>query len=148
MRPAARRALLTGGLALGWLAAGFGCDTATDARRAVLCRRALPALAPNGTTARLLRVGPGSGPGSVRVDYRLADADGALLKGEGARVRFLSCAFGPGTEMTALTTERGPVSGASLYLLRRYFLETPEAEAADPGKSSDPAKTPEGAAKR
>ncbi|WP_342148537.1 hypothetical protein [Methylorubrum sp. SB2] len=142
MSPAARRALLALGLALGWLAAGFGCDTATDARRAALCRRALPALVPEGTTARLLRVGPGAGPRSVRVDYRLADAGGALLKGEEARVRFLGCAFGPGTEMTGLTTERGPVNGASLYLLRRYFLETPDAEAADPGKSSD------GAAKR
>jgi hypothetical protein len=142
LSPAARRALLALGLALGWLAAGFGCDTATDAHRAALCRRALPALAPEGTTARLLRVGPGSGPRSVRVDYRLADADGVLLKGEEARLRFLACAFGPGTEMTALTTERGPVNGASLYLLRRYFLETPDAEAADPGKSSD------GAAKR
>jgi len=142
LRPAARRATLAGSLALGWLAAGFGCDTATDRHREALCRRALPALAPEGTTARLLRVGPGSGPGSVRVDYRLAGTDGALLKGEEGRVRFLSCAFGPGTEMTALTTERGPVNGASLYLLRRYFLDTPEAEAADPGK------VPEGAAKR
>lgn len=95
-----------------------------------------------------MRVGPGSGRGSVRVDYRLAGADGALLKGEEARVRFLACAFGPGTELTALTTERGPVNGASLYLLRHYYLETPEAEAADPAKSPDPAKAPEGAAKR
>lgn len=139
---AVRRALLVGGLALGWLVAGFGCDTATDRHREALCRRALPALAPEGTSARLLRVGPGSGPGSVRVDYRLAGADGALLKGEEGRVRFLACAFGPGTEMTALATERGPVNGASLYLLRRYYLETPEAEAADPAKAS------EGAAKR
>jgi len=148
LRSAARRALLAGGLALGWLAAGFGCDTATDTRRAALCRRALPALAPEGTTARLLRVGPGSGPGSVRVDYRLASADGALLKGEEARVRFLACAFGPGTEMTALATERGPVNGASLYLLRHYYLETPEAEAADPANAANAAKTPGGAATR
>lgn len=132
MAPAARRTALAAGLALGWLAAGFGCDTATDARRAALCRRAAPALAPEGSLVRLLRVGPGSAGGSVRVDYRLAGADGAPLKGEAARVRYLVCTFGPGPELTALATERGPVNGASLYLLRRYYLETPEAEAADP----------------
>lgn len=131
-RPAPRAAL-AGALALGWLAAGFGCDTATDMRRETLCRRALPALSPEGAALRLMRVGPGSGRGSVRVDYRLAGADGAPLKGEEARVRFLVCTFGPGTELTALTTERGPVNGASLYLLRHYYLETPEAEASDPG---------------
>ena len=141
------RAALAGAVIL-WLAAGFGCDTALDARRATLCRRAVPALAPPGAEIDLLRVGSGASRGSVRVDYRLAGADGALLKGEEARVRFLRCAFGPGTEMTALTTERGPVNGASLYLLRRYFLDTPEAEAADPATSSDLVKAPEGAARR
>ncbi|MEH3116463.1 MAG: hypothetical protein PGN25_02340 [Methylorubrum populi] len=126
-----RRAALAGALSL-WLAAGSGCGTAVDGRRATLCRRAVPALAPPGADVGLLRVGPGASRGSVRVDYRLVGG-GALPKSEAARPRFLVCHFGAGDDLTALTSERGPVNGASLYLLKRYYLATPEAEAADPG---------------
>ncbi|CAO4182696.1 Lipoprotein [Methylorubrum aminovorans] len=131
-RPRGRVTALLGGLAL-WLVAGSGCDTALDARRATLCRRALPALAPPGAEIDLLRVGPGARSGSVRVDYRLTGGSGSLPKAEAMRPRHLVCQFGAGDDLTALTTEQGPVNGASLYLLRRYYLATPEAEAADPG---------------
>ncbi|MGX5776286.1 hypothetical protein [Methylorubrum zatmanii] len=124
---------LTASLAA-WLLAGSGCDTALDARRTTLCRRAVPALAPPGTGIGLLRIGPGASRGSVRADYRLLGSDGALPRSEAERPRFLVCHFGAGDDLTALTTERGPVNGASLYLLKRYYLDTPEAEAADPGK--------------
>ncbi|MBB2964789.1 hypothetical protein [Methylobacterium sp. R2-1] len=127
-----RAAALVGALAL-WLVAGSGCDTALDARRATLCRRAVPALAPPAAEISLLRVGPGASRGSVRVDYRLAGGSGSLPRAEATRPRFLVCQFGAGDDLTALTTEQGPVNGAALYLLRRYYLATPEAEAADPG---------------
>jgi hypothetical protein len=126
------RAALAGAVIL-WLAAGFGCDTALDARRATLCRRAVPALAPPGAAIDLLRVGSGASRGSVRVDYRLVGGTSALAKAEATRPRFLVCHFDAGDELSAVTTEQGPVNGASLYLLRRYYLTTPEAEAADPG---------------
>ncbi|TFZ60245.1 hypothetical protein E4V01_03930 [Methylorubrum sp. Q1] len=126
------RAALAGAVIL-WLAAGFGCDTALDARRAMLCRRAVPALAPPGAEIDLRRVGSGASRGSVRVDYRLVGGTGAIPKAEATRPRFLVCHFGAGDDLSAVTTEQGPVSGASLYLLRRYYLTTPEAEAADPG---------------
>ncbi|KQQ18076.1 hypothetical protein ASF53_06865 [Methylobacterium sp. Leaf123] len=126
------RAALAGAVIL-WLAAGFGCDTSLDARRAMLCRRAVPALAPPGAEIDLLRVGSGASRDSVRVDYRLTGGTGALPKAEATRPRFLICHFGPGDELNAVTTDQGPVNGASLYLLRRYYLTTPEAEAADPG---------------
>ena len=126
------RAALAGAVIL-WLAAGFGCDTALDARRATLCRRAVPALAPPGAEIDLLRVGSGASRGSVRVDYRLVGGTGAIPRAEATRPRFLVCHFDAGDDLGAVTTEQGPVSGASLYLLRRYYLTTPEAEAADPG---------------
>lgn len=126
------RAALAGAVIL-WLAAGFGCDTALDARRATLCRRAVPALAPPGAAIDLLRVGSGASRGSVRVDYRLVGGTGAIPKAEATRPRHLVCHFGAGDDLSAVTTEQGPVNGASLYLLRRYYLTTPEAEAADPG---------------
>ena len=132
MRRKGRGAALAGALAV-WLVGGAACDSALDARRAALCRRAVPALAPPGADIALLRVGPGASRGSVRVDYRLAGAGGAPLKGEAAHPRHLVCGFGPGDDLTAVTTERGPVNGASLYLLKRYYLASPEAEAADPG---------------
>ncbi|WP_232631303.1 hypothetical protein [Methylobacterium sp. Leaf118] len=137
MARGARRAALAGLLL--WIGLGFGCEPGPEAGRQTLCRRAVPALRPSplpaGTVIRLLRVGPGSGRGSVRVDYQLAEADGTLLRGEAGRVRFLVCGFDAGTDLTGLATERGPVNGASLYLLKRYYLDTPEAEAADPGRS-------------
>lgn len=127
-----RGAALAGALLL-WLAAGSGCDTALDARRATLCRRAVPALAPPGAEIGLLRVGAGASRSSVRVDYRVLGGTGSLPKPEATRTRFLVCHFGAGDDLTAVTTEQGPVNGASLYLLKRYYLTTPEAEAADPG---------------
>lgn len=140
MTRGARGAVLAG--ALLWLGIGFGCEPGLDTRREILCRRAVPALLPSplpaDTIVRLLRVGPGSGRGSVRVDYRLAGADGTPLKGEAARVRYLVCGFDAGTDLTGLATERGPVNGAALYLLKRYYLDTPEAEAADPARTSRP----------
>ncbi len=127
-----RGAALAGALLL-WLAAGSGCDTALDARRTTLCRRAVPALAPPGAEIGLLRVGAGASRGSVRVDYRVLGGPGPHPKAEATRTRFLVCHFGVGDDLTAVTTEQGPVNGASLYLLKRYYLTTPEAEAADPG---------------
>lgn len=126
------RAALAGALAA-WLVGGAACDGPLEARRAALCRRAVPALAPPGAAIRLLRVGPGASRGSVRVDYRLAGAEGGPSKAEADRPRHLVCGFGPGDDLVAVTTERGPVTGASLYLLKHYYLATPEAEAADPG---------------
>ena len=123
-----RRTALSGALAALWLTAGFGCDGALEARRAALCRRAVPALAPTGAPIEVLQVSTASGAGRVRVDYRLS---GPL--GEANRPRSLTCGFGPGTDLVSLATERGVVNGASLYLLKRYYLESPEAEAADPG---------------
>ena len=123
-----------GAFALAGLAAVFGCEPGLAERRDMLCRRAVPALAPEGSRVRLLRVGRGASRDSVRVDYSIAGSEGAV-KGEAGRARFLVCVFGPGADLTALATERGPVGGAALYMLKRYYLETPEAEAADPARS-------------
>ena len=98
-----------------------------DARRIALCRRAVPALAPTATGVEILHAGRGVTPGSVRVDYRLAGRPDGLSK-----ARWIACGFGPGGELASVTTESGPVSGASVYLLKHYFLDTPEAAEADP----------------
>ncbi|MCJ2035261.1 hypothetical protein [Methylobacterium sp. J-068] len=106
------------------------CESSVDRQRATICRRVVPALAPPDTAIRLLRVGPGPGPDAVRVDYAVTGRPG-----QAARQRWVACGFGPGAELLGLATESGPVSGPNLYLLRHYYLDTPEAAAADPGKA-------------
>lgn len=102
------------------------CGRGLDARRATVCRRAVPALVPRDASVSLLRVGSGSSADSIRVDYRLTGGSDA------SKARWIVCAFGPGSSLDSITTESGPISGASVYLLRHYYLDTPEAVAADP----------------
>lgn len=115
-------------LAVALLAALAACGNSLDERRATVCRRAVPAIAPGGSTVSLMRIGAGPGPDSVRVDYRTTGSPGAA-----AKARWIVCGFGPGSSLEAITTESGPVNGASVYLLRHYYLDTPEAASADPG---------------
>lgn len=105
------------------------CGSGVDARRATTCRRALPAIAPRDVTIHVLRIGFGPGKDSVRVDYGLSGRPEVA-----SRAQWLVCGFGPGANLVSVTTERGPLGEAALYLLKRYYLETPEAERADPGR--------------
>lgn len=105
-----------------------GCDRILDARRATLCRRAVPALAPPGVTVTIEQITEGPEPGSIRVDYQAGGP--ALSKG---RPHWIVCRFSEGAGLDAVTTETGPVSGPSVYLLRHYFLDTPDAAKGDPG---------------
>lgn len=118
--------------AAGLLAAilvGLGaCASSVDRQRATTCRRAVPALAPPGAAVTVLRVGPGAVGDSVRIDYGLGQ--------RGGRQRWVVCSFGTGAVLTGIATEHGPLSGAALYLLRHYYLDTTDAVAADPAGSS------------
>ena len=128
------RAALAGGVALlGFFTLG-GCESSVDRQRALICRRVVPALAPPETAVKLLRIGAGATPDELRVDYAVAGRPG-----QAARQRWVTCRFGPGAELLGLATEGGPVNGARLFLLRHYYLETPEAAAADPGVQPVPA---------
>lgn len=124
----AKTGALAAGIAL-LIAAPAGCGTGLDTARATTCRRALPALVPPDATVEILRIGGGPAADSVRVDYRLTGRPEAA-----AKARWIVCGFRPGEGLASVDTESGPVSGASVYLLRRYYLDTPEAAAADPGR--------------
>ncbi len=128
------RVALAGGVAL--LGLG-GCESSVDRQRAMICRRVVPALAPADTAVKLLRIGGGATPDELRVDYAVAGRPG-----QAARQRWVTCRFGPGAELLDLATEGGPVNGARLFLLRHYYLETPEAAAADPGAQAAPPDRP------
>ena len=115
------------GSTLGALA---GCAR-IDREEARLCRLTLPVLNPDGAALSVLRT-VRADDDAVRVDYTVAHAGRS-------RQRWTVCRFddpplgtGP-REIVALETDAGRVSRASLYLMRRFWLETPDALAADPG---------------
>lgn len=104
------------------------CGGRPDAAFARQCRLTLPALNPEGAVIRVLReTRPRAG--EVRIDYLVVD-------GATSRQRWVSCRFAEvprgSLEIERLATESGTISGASLFLLKRFWLETPEAAAADP----------------
>ncbi len=107
-----------------------------DAEQARVCRSALPALN-SGAVITVERMQAGPVPRSLRVTYLAQYPDRPLLE------RFAICQFAAEglsinkAELIGLETEEGPISGASLYLLKRYYLETPEGVAADPGSRPD-----------
>jgi branched-chain amino acid transport system permease protein len=126
------------GLILLVLALLGGCALAVDAEQARVCRRVLPALVPAGDgRLRVLRVAPGPGPASLRLDFALE------TPGRTARPHAILCRFaaeGLATnkaDLVGVDTEGGPVSGASLYLLKRYYLDSLEGIVGDPAPEED-----------
>jgi len=108
-----------------------------DADQARICRTALPALEPDG--ARLALVRTEVAPSGVRIDYR------ASLGNAPAVQRFATCRFAPTgpADLLGITTDRGEVPGATIFLLKRYFIDTPEGVVADPGPATPDADLPE-----
>ncbi len=112
------------GSAFAALLALAACESSVDRQRATICRRVLPAVNPSEAGIRILRLAQGGTSDTIRIDYTVAARAG--------RQSWAICRFGPGAELTAVTTESGAVSGASLYLMKRYYLDSPEAAAAEP----------------
>lgn len=109
-----------------------GCAFSVDAEQTRICRTALPALNP-GARITVHQVERGEAPRSLVIFYTADYPDRPPLD------RFATCRFAAEglspdkAELTELSTERGPLSGASLYLLKHYYIETPEGVAGDPG---------------
>jgi branched-chain amino acid transport system permease protein len=116
---------------VGALLVALGACDRLDAEEVRVCRIALPALNPPGSAIVVLGARRGAEAGSVRIDYRVAQ--------EGTSTdRFALCRFGPRRlrgrpELLGIATESGPLTGASVHLLRRHYIDTPEGAAADPG---------------
>lgn len=131
-------------MGIGFLAA---CGLSIDADQARVCRSALPALNP-GSEITVLRIHEGPAPRTLSVDYEVERRDRLVLE------RYAICEFAASglssnkADLTGLATEAGPLSGASLYLLKRYYIDTPEGVAGDPGSppGASVAEIPMGAA--
>lgn len=109
------------GIVLGFLAGLAACESAVQQQRLATCRRAVPALVPAESGLKILRAGTGAVPDSVRVEYST-----------GSRQHWALCRFNAGAVLEGIATDRSALSGASLYLLKRYYLDTPDAAAAEP----------------
>ncbi|ONF47709.1 hypothetical protein [Methylobacterium radiotolerans] len=114
------RWLLGAAVVVGFLGGLVACQDTLRRDRVATCRRALPAIAPR-DGIRLLRAAPGPSANSVRVDYA-----------DGNRQHWLTCRFDAGTTLVALATEASTLSGPALYMLKRFYLDTPDAAAGDP----------------
>ena len=112
----------------GCLLALAACTASIDVGESHICRAVLPALVAPDATARILRLA--GNPDRIRIDYALAPDDG--------HAHFLLCSFtaragSDGTpDLVAVATERGEMGDASLFFLKRFWLATPDGQAADP----------------
>lgn len=114
------RWLVAGGLVAGFLGGLAACQDTLRRDRVATCRRALPAVA-TGPAIRFQGAGNGPAPGTVRVDYV-----------EGTRQHRLVCRFDNAVKLVEVATDGNALSGPALYMLQRYYLDTPDAAQADP----------------
>ncbi len=112
------------------------CGDAIDAGEARTCRLTLPAINQDGARLAIERTAKGPYPNSLRIDYRAVRQDGVQRNG------FVICRFGAERDargvraITGLATEFGPMADASFYFLKRFYLDAPDADAADPAPSA------------
>jgi hypothetical protein len=121
-------------VAIAALAALAACAGDPEREQARVCRMTIPPLNPEGAQIAVLRAGE-TDENEGRVDY-VVEAGGR------SRQRWVLCRFAevprsaiqPALE--ALITDEGEVPGASVYLMERFWLNTPDSLAADPGGAS------------
>ncbi|MBL8589460.1 MAG: branched-chain amino acid ABC transporter permease [Methylobacteriaceae bacterium] len=129
------------GLLLLLAAALSGCAELIDPQELRLCRMIAPALAPAGARVVVIRQSGGvglvaaeQGRRRARIDYRLSPPPRGPSRPLFVECRFAERGAGGGSpDLTAVTTQDGPFAAARLYFLKRFWLDTPEAQLADPG---------------
>jgi branched-chain amino acid transport system permease protein len=115
-------------------AALAACNFSVDAEQARICRIALPALNAPGSRVVVERVQPGPGERSVRLEYRVEGLVGPPLR-HWALCRFAAAGLSPNkAELVGVETDRGPLSGSSVYLLGRFYVDSVEGLMGDPGQ--------------
>ena len=110
-----------------------GCNLSMEAEQARVCRVALPALNPPGSRVVVERAQAGPGERSIRIDYRVEGLSA------GPSRRWAVCRFAAEglsankADLVGVETDRGPLSGSSVYLLRRFYVDSPDGLMGDPG---------------
>jgi branched-subunit amino acid ABC-type transport system permease component len=109
-----------------------GCGGNLDADQARICRTILPVLNPEGSEIRVLRQTAMSDGPRLRVDYQVHKP------GSARRSRFVICQFAGmpkapgGHELAGVATEHAKLGEAELFFLKRFWLDTSEAQVSDP----------------
>jgi branched-chain amino acid transport system permease protein len=125
-------AILAAGAALAAVLAA--CTFSVDAEQARICRITLPALNDPGARMVVERAQPGPGERAVRLDYRVEGLVGPPVR-RWALCRFAAGGLSPNkAELVGVETDRGPLSGSSVYLLRRFYVDSAEGLMGDPGE--------------
>ena len=116
-----------------------GCLSAADPDQARICRAAIPALEAEGSRIAIASVSP-AGERAVTVSYRAERPSGEPV------ARTITCRFAPaiggGSDLVGIGTPEGEVAGATIYLLKRFYIDTPEGVAAAPGAGDRVAALP------
>lgn len=109
------------------------CGESFDTDQQRLCRQAIPALNTPGTQITIEGVEDGPRTNTLRILYRVPAGGGA------AQRRRIDCLFAgegqslqPGA-LIGIASDGRPMSDASFYLLRRFYLENREEPPPDPG---------------
>jgi len=110
-----------------------GCGEGFDTDQTRLCRQAIPALNPPEARIAIERATAGPLPNTLRLFYRSQSGSGST------RRRSIDCLFageGGAIQRGALigvASDGRPMSDASFYLLRRFYLENRAEPPPDPG---------------
>lgn len=118
-----------------------GCSPTVETDQARLCRMALPALLP-GTRIEIGAQHPDSDGRGLGVAFT------TQAQAEPRRAHVAECRFRErgrpheSRDLVALTLNGEPLSEARLYFLIRYWLATPDGQAADPAPLGDVAAAP------
>lgn len=113
------------------IAVMFGWATAKDAEDVRVCREAVTAINRADSLISIRRVTATSFSRNIRIDYdvRYAERSRALS-------RYTICRFSPGlvppfqSDLSGVITEFGPLPDSKLFLLKRFYIGTAEAERA------------------
>ncbi|WP_156323237.1 hypothetical protein [Bosea sp. AAP35] len=118
------------------------CGEPFEPAQLKLCRQAIPALNRPDTPIAIETTGPGPRPHTLRITYVAGASNGP------ARRRSIDCLFagdGQGSRRGALigiASDGQPMSEASFYLLRRFYLENRDEPPPDPGAPTAPGRPP------
>ncbi|WP_448951797.1 branched-chain amino acid ABC transporter permease [Labrys neptuniae] len=118
------------------------CGDNLDSSQVGTCRQALPAVMLDADQLTVTATGPAPPPFRVRIDYR------ASQQGQ-TKQHVVLCAFGPSPqdnriiELNALSADGQVFPPWKVHLVKRYWLDRPEAVLADPGPGETLANVPQ-----
>jgi branched-chain amino acid transport system permease protein len=114
-----------------------GCSPVLETDQARLCRMALPALMPQDSRIAILTQTPDTDGRGLKIVFTAAAPAGD------SQNHLAACRFRePGrpresSDLTSLTLDGEPLSETRLFFLIRYWLATPDGQAADPAPLGD-----------